>query len=168
MKPRPTAAFITSIVLLGLGAKLIQAQAPQPAQLNAANPDLSKLRADIVKLRTEVEMLQFDYDFERMILFEEVKFVRGMKMAGPLISAVSRATVTRSDEPAKPPTELEKNKAAEKAKAEEIQEKKEEAAEAAAIKERKKELARIFGMLSEKRLDLEDAERTYRESVRAR
>ena len=56
-------------------------------------------------------------------------------------------------------------KAAEEAKAAEQKEKEEEAQEEAAIAGAKKELNRLFTLLSEKRLDLEDAERNYSREI---
>ncbi len=64
------------------------------------------------------------------------------------------------------PSEQERKKAAEEAKKAEQEEKREEAEIAKFVAERKKELTRRFGLLEEKRLDLEDAERNYRESFR--
>ena len=118
-------------------------------------------------------MLRFDYELERDKLLEELKISRGIKMAGEFMGVAGQIQVAINEAGQQPPgaaprqeSEQERKKAAEAAKAEAEQEKEQAAAEAAEIAERKKELARRFALLSEKRLDLEDAERSYRESPR--
>jgi hypothetical protein len=204
MKFRHLAAWFSIVVLLGASATLLRAQAPRA---DPAPADRTKLRAEIVKLRTEVEMLQFDYELARVGLMDDVKMEKGLKMAGSMLGAVSAMQVAMIDaqndaNAPPPPTELQddvfprgapapdvvrpapsspppvrpaqpqpsakdrKQAEAEAKKAQEEEEKKQEAELAKAVAERKKELERIFTALSAKRLDLEDAERSYREGGR--
>ena len=171
MKLRQLAAWFTGVALLGTGATLLCAQPSQPAGEARPRIDRGKLRAQVIELRTEVEMLRFDYELARDGLLEEVKIERGLKMAGGLIGSFSAIQVAINKDAAQPPggarrqeTEQDRKKATEAAKAAEQEEKKNEAELTAVIAERKKELARKFKLLSEKRLDLEDAEQKYRES----
>jgi hypothetical protein len=173
MTMRHCAAWFSGVALLATTATLLWAQPPQPAREGAVRGDRAKLRADVVRLRTEVEMLQFDYDVARFLLFEELKFERGLKMAGGFLQLGSAIQSAANEAGAQPPGEAprqvpaeDRKKSAEAARAAELQEKKEAAEEAAALAKRKKELARVFTALAEKRLDLEDAERNYRAAVR--
>jgi hypothetical protein len=206
MKIRHLAAWLSVVVLLGASATLIRAQGPgvNPASARA------KLRAEIVKLRTEVEMLQFDYDLARVGLMDDVKMEKGLKMAGSMMGAIGGFQVAMNEArneanappsagpddalppgavapaavaapavvrpaPSSPPppsvrpqpSAKDRQQAEAKAKkAQEEAEKKEEAELAKAVADRKKELERIYTSLSAKRLDLEDAERAYREGAR--
>jgi hypothetical protein len=174
MKLRHLAAWISGVALVGTGATLLCAQSPQPPREGPVRIGRDKLRAEVIKLRTEVEMLRFDYELARDGLLEELKIERGLKMAGGMIAfGTSIQAAINQEAGAEPPrvaprreTEQDRKKAAEAAKAAEREEKKAEAQEAAIIAERKKELARLFALLAEKRLDLEDAERNYRENPR--
>jgi hypothetical protein len=171
LKLRHLAAWFSGVALLGTGATLLWAQPPQP-QPSREGPvriDREKLRAEVIRLRTEVEMLRFDYDLARNTLLEDVKTEKALWMAGGLIGAVSEIQAAIIEPGAKPPvaaprqeTEQDRKKAAEAAKAEAQFEKK----LAEAIADRKKELARKFALLAAKQLDLEDAERNYRAIAR--
>ncbi len=170
MKLRHLAAWFSGVALVGTGATLLCAQSPQPPREGPARIGRDKLRAEVIKLRTEVEMLRFDYELARDSLLEEVKLKRGLKMAGGLMALGTSIQAAINGEPARVAprreSEQDRKKAAEAAKAAEQQEKKAEAEEAAFIAERKKELARRFTLLAARRLDLEDAERNYRENPR--
>jgi hypothetical protein len=149
MRRRDVAAWVGCLALLGPA----YAQAQAPAGANHA--EHAKLRAEVIRLRTEVEMLQLDYDLARADLIEDLKLIKGMAMAGDLMSAFGGA---RNQAPAGDA----KARDAE-AKKEREDEKEREAAKASFVAERKKELARLAASLASKRLDLEDAERQYRE-----
>jgi hypothetical protein len=164
---------LTAIALLGAGATLLRAQqTPRPAGPTAP-ADSSGLRAAIIELRVEVEMLQFDFDLARNDLLEDVKTRKSLRMAGAMMqlggaiqSAINEAA---ADPPARPPrakTEAERKKEVKEAKEAEQEQKRDEAEQAAFIAERKKELARLATALASKRLDLEDAERKYRLNAR--
>ncbi len=207
MKIRHLAAWLSVVVLLGASATLIRAQGPGA---KPATAERARLRETIVKLRTEVEMLQFDYDLARVGLMDDVKMEKGLKMAGSMMGAVGAMQVAMNDarnqayapEPVEPgnalppqalppgvpgepvvvrpapsspppppvrpqPSAKDRQQAEAKAKKDQEEaEKKEEAEMAKAVAERKKELERIYASLSAKRLDLEDAERSYREGAR--
>jgi hypothetical protein len=175
MKFRHLAPWFSMVALLVVGATFIRAQPPEQRREGPARIDRGKLRAEIIKLRTEVEMLRFDYELARDGLLDEVKMSRGLRMVGPLMGLGAAIQSAVNEAGSQPPgaaprqkSQAHQKKAAEEAKAAEREEKKQEAEEAAAIAERKKELARRFALLSEKRLDLEDAERNYREISPAR
>ncbi len=110
MKIRHLAAWLSVVVLLGASATLLRAQAPRA---NPAPADRAKLRAEIVKLRTEVEMLQFDYDLARVGLMDDVKMEKGLKMAGSMMGAVSAMQVAmigeQNEANAPPPAEPQDN-----------------------------------------------------------
>jgi hypothetical protein len=170
MKWRHLAAWFSGVALLGTGATVLWGQPPQAPREVPARTQRDQIRAEVVRLRTEVEMLRFDYELKRDGFLEELKISRGLRMGGQLFSAVgaiqsaiNRAGEDQPGEAAKRESEQDRKKAAEEAKAAEQEEKKEAAAEAAAIAEAKKELARLYSLLAEKRLELEDAERLYRE-----
>jgi len=173
-----TAISLSGLALLGAGASLLRAQAPQPQQAPqqqaprqvGPRPERTRLRAEVVRLRTEVEMARFDYELAREVLLEELKISRGLKLAGGIMgafdkleSATNQAQAAPGQEPPPRPADQERKKVAEAA---EIEEKKEAAQEAAAIAEAKKELTRLFHVLEEKRLDLDDAEYRYRDTPR--
>lgn len=180
MKLRHLAAWFSGVVLLGTGATLLRAQPASGPREPRARNDRGELRAEIVRLRTEVEMLRFDDDLARDGLLEDVKAEKSLKMAGQMIGfgfalnnainnaideSIERPPVVTEKPPVispRPKSEQDWKREAEAAKAEEQEEKK----LAATIPERKKELARRFTLLSEKRLDLEDAERDCRETSR--
>ncbi|MDR3622377.1 MAG: hypothetical protein P4L85_23710 [Paludisphaera borealis] len=178
MRMRHLAAWFSGAALLGTGATLLWAQPPQPPRAAPARAERDKLRAEVIKLRTESEMLRFDYELARDNILEE------LKMAGQLMGAFGGLQVAINEPQAEPPglapgqlPEADQGKAAEAAKAAKQEEKKaalenskaaEEMAkqEAAFIAEQKKDLTRRFTLLTEKRLELEDAERSYHESPR--
>ena len=118
-------------------------------------------------------MLQLDYDLARADLMEDMKLRKGLKMAGGLLQLGASIQNSINEAGEKPPGEAPREesqqarkKAAEDAKKAEQMEKQDAAEEAAFIAERKKELARRMAALAERQLDLEDAERTYRETSR--
>ncbi|APW64025.1 hypothetical protein [Paludisphaera borealis] len=184
MRMRHLAAWFSGAALLGTGATLLWAQPPQPQRAAPAQAERDKLRAEVIKLRTESEMLRFDYELARDGVLEELKMGRSMKMAGQLMGAFGGLQAAINEPQAEPPglapgqvPEPDQGKAAEAAKAAKQEEKKaalenskaaEEMAkqEAAFIAEQKKDLGRRFTLLTEKRLELEDAERNYHESLR--
>jgi len=166
MELRRISAWIVGAALIASGATLLRAQpAAQPAEAPVPS-NRGALRARIIKLRTETEMLRLDYELARESLLEELKIVRGLKLAGGLfqLGAAVQDAVNESGEkaPGVAPTPETRKQSAEAAKAAELEEKKAAAEQAAYVAESKKELARLFTSLSEKRLDLEDAERAYR------
>ncbi len=173
MNLKHRAVWFSGVAFLGAGATLLFAQPPQPAREAQARVDRTKLRVEVVRLRTEVEMLRFDYELARDGLLEEVKIERGLKMAGGMMGAFSAMQVGINEKGGEPSgaarrqeTEQDRKKAAEAAKAAEQEEKKGRIWQmTAVIAERKKELAFKFALLEEKRLDLEDAERSYRDGV---
>ena len=62
LKERPMnlkhlAVWFSGVAFLGAGATLLFAQPPQPAREAQARVDRTKLRVEVVRLRTEVEML---------------------------------------------------------------------------------------------------------------
>jgi hypothetical protein len=186
MKLRYLTACVSGMAVFATGASLLWAQQAQdPARQSPNRTERQKLRAEVIKLRTEVEMLRFDYDLARDGALEEIKLARGLKTAGGIMASVTTLQAALiaagSQEPGAPPlaktgdralpvppppqeTEQDRNKAAEAAKAAEIEEKKEAAEEAALVAKVKEILSQRYTQLSEKQLDLEDAERKYRES----
>jgi hypothetical protein len=169
MTLRNLAVCLAGAALIGIGATFLFAQPPQGAPAARVVAGRDTLRAGIVKLQTEVEMLRLDYELAREGLLEDLKLRRGLRMAGGVMqlgfaiqSAVNDATAQTPGSAPKRDPEQDRKQAAE-AKQEE---KKEAADDAAFIGERKKELARLFTLLSQRQLDLEDAERTYREGRR--
>ncbi len=173
MKFRHLAAWFSVVALLGLGATFIRAQPPQRPHEVPVRVNRDQLRAEIVKLRTEVEMLRFDYELARDGLKEDVKTEKALKMAGGMMqsvfamqSAINEASAKTPGEAPRQTSEQDRRKKTEEAKKAEQEEKREEAELAAAIAERKKELARLFALWAKKQLDLEDAERNYRETFR--
>lgn len=164
MKLRHLASWFSGAALLGMGATLLFAQAPQPPREGAARIDRARLRKEIIKLRTEVEMLRLDYEFAHEGLSDELKVARGLKLAEGMFGAFPVVSGPRPRPGAEAPrqeAEQDRKKSAEEAKAAELAEK----AVEAAISEEKKKLGQIFALLSEKRLDLEDAEQSYREAA---
>lgn len=174
MNLRYFVACFSAIALLGAGAMLLRAQPPQSGPKGSTPINRDKLRAQIIQLRTETEMLRLDYELARDGLVDAVKTRRGLKLAGGLIgfgtaiqNAMNQAAAPQPNGAApQPRPEPDSKKEAESAKAAEDEEKKDAAEEAAFIAERKKELSRLFSSLAEKSLDLEDAERRYREISR--
>lgn len=165
MKTRMLATWSVGLALAVTGvATLTRAQQPQQP---APGADRAKLRAQVIKIRTEVEMLAFDYDLERTGLMDDMKTRKSFEMLGGLMSvgnALQTAIHEQSNpQPAaprpRPVPEADAKQAAEEAK-------KSAAEEAEFLAGRKKELARRASALAERRLDLEDLERTYRESGR--
>jgi hypothetical protein len=161
MRFRHLAVWFLGMALFG--TTLLRAQPPRqdrPAQL----------RAEVVRLRTEAEMLRFDYELARDRLLEELKMGRGLRTMGGLIglgaSLQSAMNDASSGVAPRKLSEQERKKAAEATKVAEQEEKKAEVQEASFLAEQKKELSRLFALLAEKRLDLEDAERKYRETAR--
>jgi hypothetical protein len=171
MKMRHLAAWSCAMTLLGTGATLLLAQTPPGPRPGAARPDPVRLRAEIIKLRTEVEMLRFDYELARDVLLEDLKTRRSFQMAGAMMQlggAIQSAINEASANPGNPPTapKVEPKKEAEEAKKAEQEEKKEEAEQTAFIAERKKKLASLHAAWAGKLMDLEDAERAYRDPSR--
>jgi hypothetical protein len=128
---------------------------PAPRAEAAPRLDRPKIRAEVQRLRAEVETLQLDYDLARADLMEDAKLIKGMALAGGLMSALGGLG-------AQAPVKTAQANDAEARKAER-EAKKADDEQAAYIADKKKELARIAGALAAKRLDLEDAERRYRE-----
>ena len=175
MKVRSLEVWLAGLALLGTGAAVLFAQPPQPAASSgaAARTGRDKVRAQVITLRTEVEMLRLDYELAREGLLEELKMSRGLKMAGGLIgfgvkiqNAMNQGATNAPATAPPPESEQDRRKAADEAKAAEQEEKKQAAMEAAYVAERKQELSRLFALMEAKRLDLEDAERHYRELSR--
>jgi hypothetical protein len=165
--------WLSGAALLGTGATILCAQPPQPRREAPSGARRDELRAEVVKLQTEVEMLRLDYELARDELLEDLKLRRGLKMAGGMIqlgaaiqSAVNEATAQPAGAAPRPEPERDPKQAAEAEKAAAEEERKEATEQAAFIGERKKELARLFESLARRRLDLEDAERRYREGPR--
>ncbi len=97
MRRRDVAAWVGCLALLGPADSRAQA----PAGANRA--EHAKLRAEVIRLRTEVEMLQLDFDLARADLLEDLKLIKGMAMAGDLMSAFggARASAGRRREGAR-------------------------------------------------------------------
>jgi hypothetical protein len=173
MKRRHLAVWLSGAALLGTGATILCAQPPQLRREAPPGIGRDEIRAEVVRLQTDVEMLRLDYELARDGLLEDLKLRRGLKMAGGMMqfgsaiqSAINAATTQPPGAAPRREPELDPKKAAEAEKAAAAEERKEAAEEAAFIGERKKELARLFALLARRRLDLEDAERHYRESPR--
>jgi hypothetical protein len=165
--------WLSGAALLGTGATILCAQPPQPRREAPTGVRRDELGAEVVKLQTEVEMLRLDYELARDGLLEDLKLRRGLKLAGGMMQVGAAIQSAINDATAQPPgaaprrePEPDPKKAAEAEKAAEEEERKEAAEEAAFIGERKKELARRFESLARRRLDLEGAERRYREVPR--
>jgi hypothetical protein len=172
MKWGHLAVWLSGAALFGTGATILWAQPPQTRREAPTGIGRDELRAEVVKLQTDVEMLRLDYQFARDGLLEDLKLRRGLKMAGGMMqlgtaiqSAINEATaqppgaIPRREPGPDPKMAAEAEKAAAEAE-------KAAAEEAAFIAERKKELVRLFASLARRKLDLEDAERRYRESSR--
>ena len=167
MKLRHLAAWFSGVALLGTGATLLCAQPQQSPRDGPVRTDREKLRAKVIKLRTEVEMLRFDYELARDGVLEEVKLYRSLNMAAGLMSSVSviqQAVATPPGPAPRQKSAQDRKEAAEADKAALQAEKKNAAELAAFVAEQKKELTRQFALLAETRLHLADAERSYRES----
>ena len=170
---RLLAAWCSGVLLLGTAATLTRAQPPQPARHAPVRFDRARLRAEVIKLRTEVEILRFDYDLTRDGLMEDVKLRRSLKLAGGMMqfgtalqSAINDAGTRPPGEAPRTEPEQDRKKAALAAKKAEQEEKQEAAEEAAFLADRKKDLIRRAASLAEKQIDLEVAERSYRETFR--
>lgn len=167
MQLRHLAAWLAVASLVGGGAALLRAQPAAEPPGRASKEQADRIRSRIIELRTDVEMLRFDYELERDELLEDLKIARGLELAGGFMAfgaALQPGVNAAGDKPPgeAPPLSPEqaRKEAAEKAKAAES-EKQDQAKRAAFIEERKKELCRRYALLSAKRLDLEDAERSY-------
>jgi hypothetical protein len=154
---RHRTAWAVGAVLIGMGATILWAQPPRE---DAARGDRARLRASIVRLRTEAEMLRLDYEAARDGVLEELKLERGLRMAGSAmgIGLAIESAVSGGDEAKAARAEAAKARVTEYAKA--------QGDDAAFLAERKTKLAPLFARLAETRLDLEDAERAYREPLR--
>lgn len=163
------AVYFSGMVVLGMGSILLFAQSPQPPHATPIRVERVKLRAEVIKLRTEVEMLRLDYEFARDMLRQEMSMNIGLQLVGVVSKAVSEVRDPSHITGAKP-TDTEKRQESEKAagaaKAANEQEKKELAEEAATMAENKKQLRSMYTVLAAKQMDLEDAERSYREASR--
>jgi len=151
MKWLRIAAWVVSFALLG--QITWSSESLLPVDLNRA-----KLRAEVIRLRTEVETLQLDYDIERANIVDDVKTMRSMEMMSGLMvmgNLLNRAATSTPDAPQSPtPAEV---------KATEESAKKAEEEKVAYIAEKKKKFALLAAALVEKKLDLEDVEARYRE-----
>jgi hypothetical protein len=162
--------WLSGIALLSIGAICLFAQQPQPPREGPAQTERDKLRAKFITLQTEVEMARFDYELARDSLLEELKIFRGLKMGFEFLGSFQITTTiktTDTDAAQGAPSqesEEERKKAAEEAQEAERREQEYAAQTTAAVAKAKVELTRLFTLLSEKRLDLEDAERQYRET----
>jgi hypothetical protein len=177
MKLRHLAAWIFGAALIGMGATFLRAQQLQAPREGAALVGRDKLRADIIKLRTEVERLDFDYQIAREFLrgdvsslaqhYAELRLdkIKVFEVVGGLDWSITIKDGTDSkpaEGDAQQTPDLERKTAPEESTAPVL----DLSGEAAVIAAMKKELARHFAILAEKRLDLDDAERRYRELSR--
>jgi hypothetical protein len=164
MRMRIIAAWVGSLALLGPGlATIARAQEPADPLADARRAERPKLRAAIVRLRAEVEMLQLDQDIDRSALFDDLKMMQGLEMMSGMVSMGNAlSSATRGNAPAaRPPApagEVEKQAAEARKEAEE---------KAKYLAKKKAALALRAALLAEKRLDLEDMERQYRETWQA-
>lgn len=139
---------------------------PQP---NAGDGAQSKLRDRLIELRVEIELLRFDYELARDDSLENLKIQKGFNMMGCVMEAFARGPQESKEDREKNRTDEEKEA---DAKANSENEERQKEAEKfteernSYILQIKKELGRRFTLLSEKRLELEDAERTYDKSFR--
>lgn len=162
---RRLTTWLFGFALLVTGVALAFAQQAQPPRERSTRADREKLRAQIVKLRTEVEMARFDYDYARDDLLEGLKTVKGLKMGFQMLGSVRVVEGSAATEEAKKRSAADRKKERKEEQAAEEEEKKDRAEMAEVIAKHKPELIRLFTLLSEKRMDLEDAERQYREAA---
>jgi hypothetical protein len=170
MPLRHVAACFCAVTLLAGGALLLRAQPSQASRENAPGIGRDKLRAQVIKLRTEVEALRLDYQIARDGLLEDIKLQKQLKLSGELMGGFLSLGFGAPAEKSgrfnpQQKTEEDRKKEAEAAKQTE-EAKKYAVQEAAAIAERENDLSRRFGLLAAKQMDLEDAERSYREQSR--
>ena len=167
MTLRHIASWLSGVALVGAGATLLCAQPPQPPRESPSRIGRDELRAKIIKLRTEVEMLRLDYELARDGMLEDLKLRRGLKMAGGMMQLGTAIQSAINDATAQPPGAAPlRGPERDPKKAATAEERNEAEEEAAFMGERKKEHARLFAALARRRLDLEDAERRYRASPR--
>jgi hypothetical protein len=168
-----------AIVVTGVTILMVQ---PALSQNAAPATNREKLRAEVIKLRTETEMLRFDYELARERVLEQLKMARSMMLGGQLIGAVSRFQVSINEAqaeagslpPGRPLNQArkqaveEENKKAELAAEQANRKAEAELAkqEATFIADEKKELIRLYTLLAQKQMDLEDAQKRYAEGGR--
>ena len=83
MRTRSVAILAGLVVCVVAFARAQQsAEGPAPAAANPANPqsERAKLRAQLVKLNTEVELLQLEHEAEWAVLLEALKSVQQSEM----------------------------------------------------------------------------------------
>jgi hypothetical protein len=149
MRIQIIAAWVGCLALLGPGLATT-------ARAQGQVDERPKLRAAVVKLRTEVEMLGLDQEIDRANLMEDLKIMKGFEMLSGMAWIVN---ATR--QPARPPA------SAGDAEKQATEARKEAEEKAKYVAEKKAALARRAAVLAEKRLDLEDLERQYRETWQA-
>src|SRR5580704_13815104 len=87
--------WFAAIVVLGTGTLLLFAQSPrQPERVAQTVTSREKLRADVIKLRTEVEAIRFDYEIERDMLRDQVKMTMGLKLLPAMLGSLEGATIS--------------------------------------------------------------------------
>ena len=85
MKLRKLAAWICGLAAFGAGVTILWAGPQSARETGQLGSKGASCAAEIIKLRTEVEMLRFDYELQRDGVLEELKIERGLRMAGGMI-----------------------------------------------------------------------------------
>jgi len=128
--------------------------------------DRAKLRARVVRLRTELELLQLEHDAARTSIYEVLKNLRQAEIATAM--GQLKTYYDFSDEKAAKAIEeaVANGQNADEAKKQMVEAAKRKEVEAtrALIERRKQQFARQAAELSEKRLELDEAESRYHEA----
>ncbi|GAC1468001.1 MAG: hypothetical protein NVSMB9_10200 [Isosphaeraceae bacterium] len=167
--------IITAAVILGLGVvgvTLAQQNGEQPAHIGEAPknqaPDKAKLRAQVAKLRAEVEVLELEHEADKEVLVALLKEERNSESesgrADQARQDVSEATMLAARLGSL--EEFRKEVGDEKAlQAEAEKELKQKAEHVRAEGDRKKQaFVKRAAELSEKRLELAEAEKRYNQA----
>jgi hypothetical protein len=152
-------AFVLAFGIVGITA------AQQPGdQSNRQNGDRAKLRAQVVKLRVEIDLLELDHDADKSDLLELIKGIRMSESMSPeaLQEAAVAGLFLRDQNAVGKLLEKEDEKGMQRLLDESV---KKTAVEMKALRDRKrKDYAKQAAELAEKRLELEELEKRYNQA----